>query len=371
MTTEPQKSSEITSLLMVGPFPPPRHGLSAVNEAVRGLATTAGCPPIVFDTAATGRGAGVKVRALRLWRVLSLMRHFRTTIGRHPGCTVYISLSGGWGLLYDWLFVVIARRCRRSLILHHHSFRYVDRTFWPMARVVTVAGPEALHVFLCGGMRDKFLARYPVARRSLVLSNAGLLRPTPRATDTELCELRTVGYLSNISVAKGLVHLLDLAERAERWLPGLEFVLAGPFESVADEAIFRARASHLSNVRHIGPVYGAAKDDFFSGVQVFLFPTCYVNEAEPLVIHEALLGGCAVIAYDRGCISGLVDDDVGALIAQEGNFSEEALTLLRRWRNGPSELMRLRASASAKAEALRLSSDKALKEFKAALKGAD
>jgi glycosyltransferase involved in cell wall biosynthesis len=50
----------------------------------------------------------------------------------------------------------------------------------------------------------------------------------------------------------------------------------------------------------------------------FLFPTKYVNEADPLVIHEALRNGVYVIACERGAIAETLGHGAGLAVPHEG-----------------------------------------------------
>jgi glycosyltransferase involved in cell wall biosynthesis len=76
---------------------------------------------------------------------------------------------------------------------------------------------------------------------------------------------------------------------------------------------FKSAAVALPNIKYYGPVLGDAKKEFFAELNTFVFPTRYRNEAEPLVILEALMNGCPVVANNRGCIRSMLTVDVGDL----------------------------------------------------------
>ncbi len=67
----------------------------------------------------------------------------------------------------------------------------------------------------------------------------------------------------------------------------------------------------------MGPLYGAQKEQFYRQLDVFLFPTNYANEAEPLVIYEAMRQGVHVIACDRGSIAEMLGNGAGLAVARE------------------------------------------------------
>ena len=114
-------------------------------------------------------------------------------------------------------------------------------------------------------------------------------------------------------------------------MPGTQFHIAGPFQDKAVEGYFRDAAAGLQNIKYVGPVFGDAKRDFYAGLDAFVFPTKYKNEAEPLVILEALMYGCPVVANNRGCIGGLLADGVGALVMNADAFAIEASEVLQSW----------------------------------------
>ena len=77
--------------------------------------------------------------------------------------------------------------------------------------------------------------------------------------------------------------------------PVHEFRIAGPFEDESIKREFNARAGSLKNIRYFGPLYGAEKEKFFEGLDAFVFPTHYRNEAEPLVLLKIVVPALTVV----------------------------------------------------------------------------
>ena len=82
------------------------------------------------------------------------------------------------------------------------------------------------------------------------------------------------------------------------------------------------------DVDYLGPVYGEAKRDFYQRLDILLFPTRYINEAEPLVIHEAIRSGVHVMACARGAIGEVLSNGAGLVFEQEV-FVAEAVAAIR------------------------------------------
>jgi glycosyltransferase involved in cell wall biosynthesis len=332
-------------LLMIGPFPPPRHGVSAVNEAVQMAAMQAGIEVRRYDTAPTSLDRSLGVRLRRLGKIAGAFKVLRAFGREHPAGTVYLSLSGGLGLLSETCLVWAARAAGLSVMVHHHSFRYLDRPYWPMRLLVRTAGPQALHVVLGQNMGEKLRQRYPRVGRVTVMNNAALVGPPlPAMRSSSPNPPLAVGFLANLSQAKGLDDMLQLAELAQRVRSTMRFKIAGPFENPADESRYRRRFAELANLDYAGPVYGEAKEAFWQHLAVFAFPTRYRNEADPLVVHEALRHGKPVIALGRGCIAAQVGD-AGHVLPPEGDFAHEAWRILSEWASDAGRLDHLQRQA--------------------------
>src|SRR5439155_9157981 len=109
-----------------------------------------------------------------------------------------------------------------------------------------------------------------------------------------------------ITRAKGVLEFLDVADRVHRLQPNLRALIAGPIEEPSLVSILQQRLERTPWVQYVGAIYGEAKSRFLTELDVLIFPTRYVNEAEPAVIGEALGHGVVVIARNRGCISSIL-----------------------------------------------------------------
>ena len=335
----PHKKPKLINIVMVGAFPPPTHGMAAVNAAVRDRLIETGAKVLVLDVAASSLDRGMSQRLGRLPRVLQgLVRLF--SLRGVEGKPLYMSVSGGLGQVYELFFLVVARVKRMRVVLHHHSFAYLDRPSHLTNALILFAGANALHVVLSQGMGRRLTARYPGVGEVIVLTNAALLLEgsadeTGTSVRNVLC---TVGFLSNLSAEKGVFEFLDVISAAGKAGLPLQAKLAGPFQDAETERRVRAHLQELTNVEYVGPRHGEAKTRFYQGIDVLLFPTRYRNEAEPLVVLEAMREGLPVIAYGRGAIAEYVDECCGHVVPVEGNFVDESQRVLRKWCEEPELL---------------------------------
>lgn len=333
--------------VIVGVQPPPLHGLSAMNARI---ARFAGKGALVVDLAAR---AGSALPALWAERMLKALRGTFDVASALAGArrrTLYVAVSGGWGQAVEVAVLALGRIYRAKLIVHHHSFAYLDRPS-PLPRLlVRTAGRHALHVVLCGRMRERLRAVYGRHLAVLVVSNAAFLPVAPPSPPRTM--LKTVSFLGNLSRDKGVLEFLEIAERMRG--SSLEFRIAGPCAEAVLERVVRARIAALANVTWVGAVYGASKEEFLRATDVLLFPTHYRNEADPLVVYEALAHGAPVIAARRGCLASMVDLSCGRVLDDGPSFVSEAVSQLQRWSGDNPGFAEAAAGARLRYEELQL-----------------
>jgi glycosyltransferase involved in cell wall biosynthesis/O-antigen/teichoic acid export membrane protein len=353
--------AERKHVLFVGVLPPPLHGQSRINEGlVAALRQRADLR--VLDTSPrrlerTSLYYGHKIARV-LWCLAALAATAR------PRMPCYLSLSSRLGLWLDLCFVLIARVRGCRLVLHHHTYNYIDERSRVMSILAAAAGANATHIFACEVMRDQFGSLYRNAHRTLICSLAmfGDLASEPRRRSVDRERAFKIGMLSNLTAEKGLRDVLAVvAEAGRRRLP-VSGVLAGPVPTKADrDAIGEALGQGDGRLSYRGPVYGAAKDAFFDEIDAFLLPTR--SESYGLVIIEALSRGVPVIASARGCIGSYLTAPAGYAIPPSAAFPEAALESIVAWISEPDTYGRASEAALRLGRELRLRSEKDFSEL--------
>ena len=318
-------------VVMVGTFPPPMHGMSAINEAVCYSLIECGIGVAGVDTAAVDLSRGVMSRAGRglksfrgLGTLTALWRKYHPTV-------LYIGVSGGYGQIYDIAYICLARLLGANVILHHHSFAYINKFSIVAQFLVWASGSHAKHVVLSDGMGGALEESY--GRLSWVgISNAGFLNSNA-SVSKERQRLLAIGFLGNISVEKGALDFIEVCKKLGEKGVEIQGVLAGPFSSQSVRERVLAEIEGLSNVCYVGPRYGEEKVAFYEQIDALLFPSQYENEAEPVTVHEALSAGIPVLAYDRGAIGEIVNEDNGCLVGRQQNYVEIATARILYWIN--------------------------------------
>ena len=322
-------------ILFVGALPPPVHGFSTINarmlEALRGKDTV-----LVFDRAP---GPGGLLR--RLGREAVALAHFGIALWQHRPRSLYLGLSHGLGQALDALYLALGSLRCPLRVIHHHSYAYLNHPS-TLTRLCLACAGRALHLVLCPDMATRLAATYGIpADRIVVLSNVVFMEASRPISRPEHASLR-VGFLSYVTEAKGIFPFLEVVRLLRAQGLPVEGLVAGPLEPSLRER-FERELADTPGATYLGPVYGEEKQAFLQGLDALVFPTRYHNEAEPVVVLEALREGVPVLATRRGCIQAQLDGQPLPALPEAG-FAVEAAA----W------LMHLHSDLGLRAEARRL-----------------
>ena len=297
------------AVVVIGPFPPPVHGAALVTQHVAEMLRQL-CEVHIANMSSGHFKRALPhhfTRLMRMCAALGLLFRRSNEIK-----SVYLSVSGGLGQIYDLVLVVIGRILGCSIFLHHHSFAYLNNHSQLFSVIQKAAGPSAIHICLCSQMAARLRTMYPRVGELLLVSNAALATDAQphRSPRNEI----VIGHMSNLMLEKGIETVLDAFRHCIRAMYPVQLVVAGPtHDRTIRDLITAAQKEFGRAFDYRGPVYGGDKAKFFQDIDIFLFPTRYENEAQPLVLFKSLAAGVPVIALARGCIADdLADGEVTA-----------------------------------------------------------
>jgi glycosyltransferase involved in cell wall biosynthesis len=317
-------------IVVVGQFPPPVHGFAQATQDVAALLEARGLRVERIDLKPIrDRNSYLSCLKIRLSQIA------KTQSAVRGGARVYLALSGGVRQAVDCIFLAVARLGRAKIYVHHHSFAYLDRPMLLTRLCFLAAGKSATHIVLCGVMKKALEENYKIAHNVEVMSNACL--QSVRSEPGVRTMVRRIGYFSALTREKGVLEFLRVAALLSERHPDLKFSIAGPCNDAAIRDEIEKACRNCAGIEYIGPVYGDDKNAFLESLDVLLFPTSYRNEAEPLVIWEAISSGIPVIAWERGCIGEMLamGDCQSAAIPRDTSFVAAAVERIESWRAAP------------------------------------
>ena len=226
--------------------------------------------------------------------------------------TVYQTLPGGIGIWNSLLEGVVVRVLGYRLVVHHHSYAYIDKPTFGMKMYRRLVAPQ-VDVVLSESMATSLCAVFD-PRNVRVIDNSALLPddfcesalrlvevPISRCDDAPLA----LGQLSNLCVEKGSVELIEAARSLMEEGQNIALRLAGPMRDEETRTNFERLERDFPNmVEHVGPVSDwLEKLDFYRSLDLFVFPSKYKVEAQPAVIYEAAAAGTPILSTTVGTIS--------------------------------------------------------------------
>lgn len=310
--------------LLVGPLPPPATGQSVSFDMLQRELRRRGSACRVVDLSRggwSGGGSGLR-RALQMSRVIG-----RFAVGLLAGYrSVYITIAQSRsGFIRDAIMIWLAVAMRGRVVVHlkggNYDGFYAAQPAWLQAIIRATLHRVDRILVLGRGLVRMYDFEPRLAPRVEVVPN-GLPEDFPgmakRAPDSELRVL----FLSNLIESKGYFDVLEAVGRLHGEGMPFRARFAGEFVRSVDDvsvrsadearAHFEARIEELGlvgSVEYLGAVSGKRKRELLADSHVFLLPTCYVNEGQPVSIIEAMAYGCPVITTRFRAIPDLVVEE--------------------------------------------------------------
>ncbi len=350
--------SKFPTILVIGPIPPPFHGVSVATEAVLKSALREQFRLCHLDLA-DRRGIqyvdkpdfhDVMLFLKQWWKLLAILRKER------PG-VAYLPISqSNIGFLRDSLLMLPAWIAGASVIFHLHggNFKawYESRSFlmrmyvrMVLRRVsyVAVLG-ESLHQLF-----DGLIASYRIA----VVPN-GIDWPVVHkpAHEPHKPYRYRILHLSTLNRLKGAPVLLAAVPHVLKVRQDVEFIFAGPWSHEKDQReaeSFVAQHGLSGHVEFSGPVSTLDhKRSIYSSADLFVFPGLQ-QEGQPLVVLEAMASGLPVLFTDRGCLKETVIEGESGFEVRRNDPQHLADRIL--WfLDHPTEIERMGRNARARFE---------------------
>ena len=317
------RSSVPLRILVVGPLPPPSHGVSVMTRALLDSMPGDRYEVLHLDTADRRGVANIgRLDPGNLWRAGMHGTRFLSVLASHTVDVVYAPIAPNvLGFLRDALFAGPALLRGLPVIMHLHGGGYrplLRESPAPVRRLVRSVMGRASSAIVLGDALTSMLDGAVNPDRIDVVPNgvadiaaAGGYRE--RACDGRLRVL----FLGNLIPGKGYVELLEAVQLLLDEGVDIDVTFAGGIAegSVHARALASIRYGE-DRIRFTGPVDDAEKSRLLMRSDVLALPTYYEHEAHPLVILEAMSAGIPVVSTHHAAIPETVlDGTTGLLVA--------------------------------------------------------
>lgn len=332
------------TILILGPTPPPFHGVSIAMRTLLQSHIPTVFNTVVLDTADRRDISHVEnpdwhdvvLFVRQFFKNIYLLTRYKPSLFYLPICQTRL------GFVRDALFMVPALLVGSRVIVHlHGGFAFSDLfqqggVVW--RRFMSSMLKRVARFIVLGEVHRPIFARWVPSECISVVPN-GIEELPINTTETVSkpttdCKKLRIVYLSTLNRGKGLFILLEAMSLIIRQFPNVECAIAGPWwrpttQHEAEQMI--AKLGLAESVTFVGSVTGEKKAEFLRGGDLFVYPSMYHLEGQPLVVLEAMCAGLPVIASDIGSLSETIEEGQSGFIVPQNSphaVCERALQLL-------------------------------------------
>jgi glycosyltransferase involved in cell wall biosynthesis len=297
-------------LLLIGPTPPPYHGVAvAISHLLMSRLTDE------FDIThlelADRRGIA-HVNKPDWHDVLLFIRQWfslwRLLLTRRPQVVYLVISQTTVGFIRDsfWIWPSLLLGAKVVTHLHGGALREWYATRWHVMRayVRLVLGTVSKMIVLGESLRGIFSGLLPDDRVTVVPNGVDLLWGEPEREPLYGTRPWRILHLNTLNRMKGTLVLLAAIPTVLRHRRDVAFVFAGSWShalhrEVAEWYIAQHRLEPY--VTFVGEVTGLEKHTLLRSADVFVFPSIQ-QEGQPLVVLEAMAAGLPIVFTNQGCL---------------------------------------------------------------------
>jgi len=306
--------------LIVGPLPPPYHGVAVmIKWLLDGLRKSNGLDFVHLNTQDRKKNKNFGKFTLRnSWFALRSILLLFGCLFNQTIEVVYIPISQNfWAFLRDSIFILTAGLLfRKKVVIHLHGGYF--KTFYQN-------GSRSRKLYM------KFAFRY--VNRGIVLGHCLRHVLEDVLADDKIdvvyngIDVKTFDEIESqrekngkfkilfagvLEESKGFFDLVKAVPTVARYYPHIQVFIAGRWQDngLKNRVSTYIRENNLEEkIKFLGVVTGEQKIKLFKTSDLFVLPTYYfLGEGQPVVILEAMAAKLPVISTDKGSIKEMVTD---------------------------------------------------------------
>lgn len=333
----------MVNILFIGNYPPPFSGQSIAFKTLIDGYSIEHNNFYLINTIEKSNKRGVFSRLFDYLRVLIKILYYLTTKKIH---TVYhIVSSSNKGFVRDFLIINLTKLFGKKIILHSHNGNYdlfyaTNSLFFQNIIRYTINKADKI-ILLSYKLRNTFSFINEDSKFSYIPNGLPLNSNEVKKNNNK--SYISVLFLSNLIESKGYLDILKaiIILKEQGTIAQFHFNFAGMFMlnhsqdvsyktiEVAQKLFFELiESNNLKEfVTFHGVVHGVEKEQLLKNSDVFLLPTYYNIEAQPITIIEAMAYGCAIYSTNYRAISDMLLDGVNGEFVEPRNPKSIALKL--------------------------------------------
>lgn len=306
-------------ILLVGPLPDPIDGCSFANQRLLEGLINEGYRVDSINTntkfISAQQGSSFSIRKVFFFVKSYFLMYkifFAKKIYATPGQTFYGVMKYSPFLFFAWLL-------RKPYFIHLHG-NYLGREYSNLSRLKKVLFSKVISnasggIVLSNSLKSNFYGLLPDEKVFVVHNfvEEKILEEFRQGKSKPKDKLRIL-FLSNMIQEKGILEVLKaciiLHDR------GIDFKLtvAGGFDETIRGSVISLFDTLGSSVNYLGVVSGTEKVTAFLDSNVFVLPTYYMMEGQPISLLEGLAAGDIVVTTPHAGIPDIITTENGFIV---------------------------------------------------------
>lgn len=287
-------------ILVIGPLPLPINGCSIANQILVDHLGKRG--DVSFKTIDTNTVniSSDKVGTFSFRKFFSFFRSYKQLLLIRNADVVYTTPGQTFlGIAKYIPFFTMCLVFSKPYIIHIHG-NHLGNEYKTLTGVKKqlfdrFIGKAAAGIVLSESLRANFDGLLP-SDRVYVVENFALNELISEKPVDKPKDLLRLLYLSNLMTEKGILDVLDgLLILLDKGIP-FKADIAGKIEDESYEIVSERLKKLEGYITYHGPVFGQQKVDLLDDANVFILPTYYKMEGQPISIIEAMATGNIVVS---------------------------------------------------------------------------
>ncbi|WP_100610468.1 glycosyltransferase family 4 protein [Confluentibacter lentus] len=311
-------------VLLIGPIPEPTTGVSLANKVIIENIEISGNFKIEYINTAYpkfeeihGSFSFKKIYFFIKVNFLAYKVFRNDIIYITPGQTFF-------GVLKYLIFILISKLFKKELILHIHG-NYLDKQYELLKGIKKKIFFKILNLTNKGIVLSKSLignlTPFLHAEHIYILNNFvedNLIDYSINPSQKKDTKILNIIYVSNLMKEKGIFDLLDAFILMNKRGIAFKAKIAGNIDENSRE-LLNEYLSKLKNVDYCGVVKGKEKLDLYNWGNIFILPTYYKMEGQPIAILEAMATGNVILTTKHAGISDVFIDGENGYYVDKGS----------------------------------------------------
>ncbi|MAD97803.1 MAG: hypothetical protein CMB99_10800 [Flavobacteriaceae bacterium] len=307
-------------ILLIGPLPEPTSGVSVANAKVLEILQNNSSSPVRFidmsypDFNDEIGSFSFKKLLFFISTYLELWKVFRVSM-------IYITPGQSFfGIVKYAPFILVARFVRKKIIIHIHG-NHLHTEYQTLKGI-----KKKIFHFLITRADKGIVLSESLKVNLLPFLKQNQIQVVPNFADNNLVSEATyknndslkILFLSNLMEEKGIFYFLESLKILQEKKIAFTAKIAGNID-VKIKKLVEDKMNEINCLDYLGVVRGEAKSKLLDWANIFVLPTFYKMEGQPISILEAMAARNVIITTKHAGIPDIFKDQIHGFYVEKRN----------------------------------------------------